>query len=67
MLLWSVLFGSVGLGYFIYGRRQQEAVPLAVGIALVVAPYVITNLYFLLTAGVLLVALPYLIRLCARR
>lgn len=63
MLLWGVVFGSIGLGFFIYGRKQQAVVPLVVGIALFVVPYVIANLYLLLLAGVVLVALPYFVRL----
>ena len=63
MLLWGVIFGSVGLGFFIYGRKQQAVVPLVAGIALFVVPYVIANPYLLLLAGVVLVALPYFVRL----
>jgi hypothetical protein len=63
MLLWGVVFGSIGLGFFIYGRKQQAIVPLVAGIALFVVPYVITNLYLLLLAGIILVALPYFVRL----
>jgi hypothetical protein len=63
MLLWGVVFGSIGLGFFIYGRKQQAVVPLVVGIALFVVPYVISNLYLLLFAGIVLVALPYFVRL----
>jgi hypothetical protein len=63
MLLWGVVFGSIGLGFFIYGRKQQAVVPLVVGIALFVVPYVISNLYLLLLAGIILVALPYFVRL----
>jgi hypothetical protein len=62
-LLWGVVFGSIGLGFIIYGRKQQAVVPLVVGIALFVVPYVIANLYLLLLAGVVLVALPYFVRL----
>jgi hypothetical protein len=58
-LIWGVIFGSVGLGFFIYGRKQQAIVPLAVGVALFIVPYVISNLYLLLLVGVALVALPY--------
>jgi hypothetical protein len=61
-LLLGVLFGSVGLGFFIYGRKQQAIVPLAVGVALFVVPYVISNVYLLVLAGLLLVALPYFLR-----
>jgi len=63
MLLWSLVFGSVGLGFFIYGRKQRAVVPLAVGIALFVAPYVIPNVYLLVLVGVVLVALPYFVSL----
>ena len=63
VLLWGVLFGSVGLGFFIYGRKQQAVVPLVVGIALFVVPYFISNLYLLILVGILLVALPYFLRL----
>ena len=31
-LLWGVLFSSIGVGYFIYGRKQQKLVPLLSGI-----------------------------------
>jgi len=63
MLLWGVIFGSVGLGFFIYGRKQQAVVPLVAGIALFVVPYVISSLYLLLLVGIILVALPYFVRL----
>jgi hypothetical protein len=62
-LLWGVIFGSIGLGFFIYGRKQQSVVPLVVGIALFVVPYFVSNLYLLVLAGILLVALPYFLRL----
>jgi hypothetical protein len=63
MLLWGVVFGSIGLGFFIYGRKQQAVVPLVVGIALFVVPYVVSNLYLLLLVGIILIALPYFVRL----
>jgi hypothetical protein len=63
VLLWGVLFGSVGLGFFIYGRKQQAVVPLVVGIALFVVPYFISNLYLLVITGIFLVTLPYFLRL----
>ena len=38
-LFWGLLFSSIGLGYFIYGKRQHASVPLVCGIALMVFPY----------------------------
>ncbi len=63
VLLWGVLFGSVGVGFFIYGRKQQAIVPLLVGVALFVVPYFISNVYLLVLVGLLLVAVPYFVRI----
>ena len=28
-LIFSILFGSIGMGYFVYGKKQQAALPLS--------------------------------------
>lgn len=63
LLIWGVLFGAIGLGYFTYGKRQKAAVPLVTGIALFMFPYFISNVYVLVIAGIVLVAMPYYVRL----
>ena len=63
MLLWGVVFSAIGLGMFIYGKKQRLAVPLAVGIALMVYPYFVANTYLLVAIGAALVCLPYFFRL----
>jgi len=63
LLLWEMLFGSIGLGFFIYGRKQKAIVPLVTGIALFIFPYFITDLTFLIVTGVVLMALPYFVKL----
>ncbi len=62
VLLWGLLFGSVGLGYFIYGRKQSAPVPLLCGLALMIFPYFVSNIPLLVGVGVLLVAVPYFFR-----
>jgi len=42
-LLWGLLFGSIGLGYFIYGKKQRAVVPLVCGLALMLFPYFVSN------------------------
>ncbi len=37
LLLWGLLFSSIGLGFFLYGKKQGAIVPLMCG--LVVIPY----------------------------
>ena len=58
-LLWGVVFGSVGLAYFVYGKKQQRFVPLLCGIALMAFPYFISNIVLLVVVGVVLSAVPY--------
>ena len=58
-----MVFGAIGLGFFTYGKKQKAAVPLITGIALFMFPYFISNAYMLVIVGVLLVALPYFVRI----
>jgi len=63
LLIWGMLFGAIGLGFFTYGRRQKAVIPLITGIALFVFPYFISNVYMLVLVGALLVFLPYFVRI----
>ena len=62
-LLWSVLFGSVGLGYFVYGKKEQAGVPLVCGLALMVFPYFVSNTILVVAVGILLMVIPYFVRI----
>ncbi len=61
-LWWGMLFGSIGLGFFIYGKKQQAVVPLVCGVALMVFPYFVSGTAWLLIIGVALTVLPYFVR-----
>jgi hypothetical protein len=61
-LLWGILFGSVGMGFFVYGKKQRAVVPLVCGLLLMVFPYFISNTILLVVIGVALMALPYFVR-----
>ncbi len=63
LLIWGMLFGAFGLGFFIYGKKQKAAVPLIVGLALFIIPYIIPNVTMLVIAGAVLVVLPYFVRI----
>ena len=63
MIIWSVLFGAIGMGYFVYGKRQGALVPLFVGLALCVFPYFVASVTALVIVGAILVAIPYFIKL----
>lgn len=62
-LLWGLLFGSIGVGFLIYGRQQRAVVPLLCGLALMIFPYFVSNTIVLIGVGIVLIALPYFLRL----
>jgi hypothetical protein len=62
-LWWGLLFGSIGLGFFVYGRKQRAIEPLVCGIALMVVPYFVSGTAWLIVVGVVLVAIPRFVSL----
>lgn len=63
VLLWGLLFSSVGLGFFLYGKKQRAVVPLVCGLVLMIYPYFIPNVMVLVAIGVVLIAVPYFFKL----
>jgi hypothetical protein len=62
-LMWGVIFGSIGLGFFVYGKKQKAVIPLLSGIGLMVFPYFISNALILVAIGIVFVALPFVIKI----
>ncbi|OQX61069.1 MAG: hypothetical protein B5M56_10020 [Desulfococcus sp. 4484_241] len=62
-IVWGFLFGTIGLGFFVYGKKQKAIVPLLSGIALFIIPYFITNVYLLAGVGILLSVVPFFIKI----
>lgn len=62
VLYWEVLFGAIGVGYFIYGKKQGKYVPLLTGIALCAYPYFFSSAVPVVIIGVVLSAVPYFFR-----
>ncbi|WP_438938513.1 hypothetical protein [Algibacillus agarilyticus] len=62
MILWSVVFGSIGFAYFMYGKKQRKVVPLISGLVLCIYPYFMPNSLILVIVGIALLATPYFIK-----
>ena len=62
-LLMGVIFGAIGLGFFLYGKKQKAIIPLFCGIVLMILPYFIPNMYILILSGIIIVAIPYFIKI----
>jgi hypothetical protein len=60
---WSLLFGSIGFGYFMYGRKQKAPVPLICGIGMMIYPYFVSGTLAMLGVGGALMAIPFFLKL----
>jgi len=60
-LIVGILAGAVGIGYFIYGKRQAKFAPMIAGMLLCIYPYFTENLLWVSVIGVLLLVAPFLI------
>ena len=62
LLFLGLLFGSIGAGYCVYGRRQLALIPFLSGLLLIGIPYFIASVTALVVVGVVLAALPFFVK-----
>jgi hypothetical protein len=61
-MFWGIVFGSIGMGYAIYGKRQRHLLASACGIGLMILPIVISMEWVLIAVCAVLIALPLVLR-----
>jgi hypothetical protein len=61
ILFASLLWGSIGIGYCIYGRRQQSLVPLIGGVLMVAASYLANSVLMMSLICILLMSFVYML------
>jgi hypothetical protein len=61
-LMLSLLFGAIGMGFFMFGKREGRMVPLLVGVGLMVVPYFIANVVVMVVACGALTVVPLFVR-----
>jgi len=49
-----LLFGAIGFGTFLYGKRTAQWKPLVTGIGLMVYPYFVSQTWIMYAVGMLL-------------
>lgn len=59
-LMLSILFGSIGMGLFVFGKKQGRPLHLIAGVLLMVLPYILPNPIAMTVVAVLLTAGPFL-------
>ena len=60
-LLNGIVTSALGVGYFLYGKRQARFAPLLAGLLLCVYPYFVDSVVWLVVIGVALAAAPFFI------
>ena len=61
-LMVSLLLGSVGFGFLLYGKNAGQLAPIGAGLGLMVCPYFIGNIAVLLIVSAVLAAVPFVVR-----
>lgn len=54
-----IIFGAIGLGVFMYGKKSRLFRPMLIGVALMAYPYFISGTFFLYLVGIALTAALY--------
>jgi hypothetical protein len=62
-LIVGLIFGSIGVGYCIYGKKQSNLVAFLAGIFLIGLPYAIENNAMLIVISLIIMVLPKFIKL----
>ncbi len=60
-LLLSMVYSTVGLGMFMYGKKAVRFVPLLAGVALMIVPFFMSSLLWMSIVCVALMGSPFLL------
>ena len=60
-IMLALLFGTIGMGMFMYGKKTQHLICLATGCVLMVFPYFVSNLWLMLVIGSGVTAVPFFV------
>lgn len=61
-LICGLVFGSVGMAYWVYGKKRHKSGMLWAGVSLMVYPYFVENLWLSIVIGAALFLLPFFYR-----
>ena len=57
----SLVWGSIGVGYFIYGKKQRELMPMLGGVALIAVSYIVSSALLMSLISVAVMVAVYLL------
>ncbi len=57
----SLLWGSIGVGYWIYGKKQRELMPMVGGVLMIGVSYLVSSWLLMSLIGLALMVAVYLL------
>jgi len=57
----SLIWGSIGIGYCIYGKKQQEIVPFLGGLAMIAVSYLVGSALLMSLISLVLMVVVYVL------
>lgn len=61
-LIWGLFFGSIGVGYLMYGKKRQRLGAFLAGLGLCIFPMFVDSAWVTAIIGLALVAVPFVYR-----
>jgi len=55
----SLIWGAIGSGLFIYGKKQKSEIPLGCGLAMVALSYFVSSAWWMSLAGIGILGILY--------
>ena len=56
------VFGMIGLGYLMYGKKATDPYFMVFGFILMGYPYIIGNVFWIVVIGVVVASMPFVMR-----
>ena len=57
----GMILGSIGIGYIVYGKKQQRDIAFLSGFPFVAYPYFVPNVALVILIGIVFMALSFII------
>lgn len=62
-LIASFIISTIGFSYFIYGKKQGHTMALISGLLLMLYPYFVYDIRYMIAIGMLFCIIPFFVRL----
>lgn len=61
-LIVSFILGAIGIGYFIYGKKQSLIIAMLAGVALNVITFFVSSIFLMILIAIIIMAIPWFLK-----